>query len=180
MPRRTRLSGGFTRQSRRQTTWAFGPGGDDIAFDPITISATGTQIFGAGITPVIPNLTLVRLRGVLDLRLTAADAGDVGFTWAFGVGKVANDAFLAGVAAIPDPFDDIEWPGWIYHNMGTLMAPQEVLDLNQVPAFRLEVDSKSMRKLRLNEVLFAAIQVSERATAQIRALFVSRTLFKLP
>ena len=181
MARQTRRSsGGFARASRRLTAWTSGPGGDDIAFDTFSTGATGSQIIGSGITPTVNALTVVRIRGMFQIRLSTADAGGSGFTYAVGIGMVTSDAFGIGVTAIPKPFDDQGWPGWLWHHFGVIKAPQEVLDLNQVQASTVEIDSKAMRKFRVNETLMAVIQFGEVATATVAGELVTRVLVKLP
>ena len=63
MPHGRRFSRGSAPASRRQTAWQLGPGGDDSQFDPFTVTATSIVFPGSAVTPVIPNLTVVRIRG---------------------------------------------------------------------------------------------------------------------
>ena len=180
MARRFSSRGRFPVGERRKTQWVLGPGGDDPAFDTISSGVSATIIFGTGITPTVPALTLVRLRGMFQIRLQTADASGAGFTYTLGIGIVTSDAFAIGVTAIPDPFDDADWGGWIWHQFGVIKAPSEVLDLNQIPAQTIEIDSKAMRKFSNNETMFAAVQVAEVATATMSAELVTRALVKLP
>ena len=184
MPGKRGFSRGSSRvrSPRRLTAWSLGPGGDDLAsLDQLSLSATGDSIFGSGVTPVVPALTVVRLRGVLRLNLTAADTGGSGFNYAVGIGIVSADAFTVGATAVPKPFTDADWPGWMWHHFGQLSTAVGALTTtNAHPALVTEIDSKAMRKLRLNEVLFGIIEAAELGTSVMTATLTSRVLVKLP
>ena len=163
--------------TRRSSAWEEGPGGVTAQ----AFSASGTIVLGAGITPVIPGLTLVRLRGHLEIVLEAAANIGEGFSGALGVGIVSADAFAIGVTAIPNPIDDQSWGGWIYHRHWSLHATTATIaDGVNTGRIGIEVDSKAMRKFGLNELIFASMQVTEVGTSQIEAFFDSRVLVKLP
>ncbi len=181
----TRLRSGFrqARSQRRKTTWTLGPGGDDIAtLDVVAVSSSTQFVMGSGIIPTIPELTLVRTRGMLELVLTAATAAGDGFNWACGLCVVSDDAFtVAGINAIPKPFDDADWGGWLWHRFGMLHSPEafggtETASANQL----IEIDSKAMRKIGANEVMAAIFQSGEEGTAVMDVRIVTRALFKLP
>ena len=94
----------------------------------------------------------------MTFELNTADQINAGFTWTLGIGVTSLDAFTAGSGSLPAPFSDMDWPGWLYHNMGAMKATVGAISItNRTEPYRLEIDSKAMRKLRLNEVLFAAI-----------------------
>jgi len=172
---------GFARDApqRRLTQWTLGPGGDDSAFDTVGVAATSNIIYGSGVT-FTERVTVVRIRGVLEMSLRAADANGSGFTWTFGIGITTVEAFTGiGVTAVPKPFANAGWPGWLYHTFGTLKAPSGALSLNQLPPIRMEVDTKAMRKLRFNDVIFAVAEFAEVASATLDTSFVSRMLVKL-
>ncbi len=119
MPRRP-SSRGFVRGPRRLTSWALGPGGYDIAtLDRQQFTASQTLIIGSGVTPIIDNLTVVRIRGFIDFGLRSADAVLAGFNFVAGIGIVSGDAFAIGVTATPNPFDDTDWPGWLWLGSGS-------------------------------------------------------------
>ena len=114
MPRR-QSSGGFPRAARRLTAWALGPGASTLAgLGGLSFTSSTTAILGAGVTPVIPNLTIVRIRGMITFELTTSDAALSGYAFTAAIGMVTADAFAVGASAVPDPFDDQEWPGWLW------------------------------------------------------------------
>ena len=181
MPRR-RLPRGFDRSvPRRLTSWVLGPGGDDIAFDPVSFTGSSSALIGSGITPSVDRFTIVRTRGFMNIRLQAADAAGSGFTYAAGIGIVSLDAFTAGISSTPFPFNDVNWPGWLWHHMGVFKSPVGALTVGAGLADQhIEIDSKAMRKLRQNEVMFASVQVGEVATATLVVEIMTRVLVKLP
>ena len=162
---------------RRLVQWELGPGGDDIAtLDRLDFTASGTSILGTGAIATEP-ITVVRTRGFISFQLTASAAALDGYNIAYGVGVVTADAFAIGVTAVPNPFDDIEWAGWLVHGMTALHSVTATVDENDM--LLIEFDSKAQRKVGVNEVVFLAIQVGETGTAVMSARGASRMLIKL-
>ena len=177
---RGHLRGSAPARSKRELFWALGPGGDDIAtMDAVSFTASATAILGSGVSPT-SRFTIIRIHGYLQLALTAADAALSGFNWAFGLGIVTSDAFAVGVTAVPNPFDDADWPGWMWHQQGSLISLTGTIGSSQDAIQGMPIDVKSSRKLRLNEIVFASLQVGEIGTATMQARFGSRMLSKLP
>ena len=186
MPRSRQFSGGFSRgRPRRKTTWSLGPGGDDLlSMDTIGFSASGQFILGSGVAPVVPELTIVRIRGYLEVGLRTADAALAGYNYVAGIGIVSGDAFSVGVTAVPKPFDDIDWPGWLWIHMSGLHAPAGALASSSADAQTTRevvvIDTKAMRKLGTNEVLFMIVQAAETGAATMDIRGGTRVLVKLP
>ena len=168
---------------RRKTAWDLGPGGDDIAtLDAQAISTSTTVTLGSGITPTVDPLTIVRVRGHVEIDLAAATAQFDGFNYVIGMGIVSLDAFAVGQTAMPNPFDDSVWPGWMWMASGgirTAVAGLAVGDPSVNPLI-IPIDAKSMRKLGLNEIVFISIQTGVNTTASMDVSAYSRVLFKLP
>ena len=123
------------------------------------------------------------MRGLIHFWQTSATAVGDGFFGAFGIGIASVDAFNVGVSAIPSPLEDLNWPGWLWHSFyDTRQLSTTAADgVNAgVTHSRIEVDSKAMRKLRLNEVLFGAIDQVESGTASAEFNAEVRVLVKLP
>ena len=178
MPRGRYSRGSYPARQRRLTAWELGPGFTDGSSQGFTASTS--TIIGSGVTPVDPNLTVVRLRGYVELIMQAATAAVDGFSYGIGIGIVTADAFSVGVTAVPNPIDDADWPGWIWHKLGALSAPVAggfgaTPSDNQI----IEIDSKAMRKFRLNETLFTTVQVFETGTAIMAVRSMTRVLLKL-
>ena len=106
----------------------------------------------------------------------AAVAADLTVVGAYGMCVVNTDAFVAGVASIPSPFDDADWAGWFVWRSFSLRI-DSVTQVGVVSQFRVqEVDSKAMRKISQNETVVTV------ATLQAGAFSISsplRMLLKL-
>ena len=167
------------RRAKRRVAWLLGPGGDDIAtLDPIAFTSSTNAILGSGVEPTIGPLVITRTRGFVEVVLTSAGAVTDGYNYAMGIGIASADAFAVGVTAVPNPFDDIDW-GWLWHHMGSIRAPFDAqADNPDVRSQLIEIDSKAMRKLALNEVCFLAIVGGESGTATMTVRGATRMLFK--
>ena len=178
----------FSRSPSRKTSWDLGPKtSTDGATQPVTTSSI--VVASQGVQILVDGETHVRLRGALNLFLTLCDAAGNGFTGAFGVGIVNVKAFAAGTGSLLAPLSEEDWDGWIYHRYfglfaGGPIAAATAMDQTSAvnptsAALNVEVDSKAMRKLKLDDVIYAAIEVVEVGTAAMEFGFNSRTLSKL-
>ncbi|OJJ27663.1 hypothetical protein, partial [Campylobacter concisus] len=72
--------------------------------------------------------------------------------------------------------------GWLWHTFAPLLALTNAIDQAEgTVAARFDVDSRAMRKLTVDMVVFAAIEVENLSgVTDVRALFDSRMLLKLP
>jgi len=183
----TRRSRSPTRSPRRKTSWIIGPRTGANGSLQSIISSVKT-VATIGVTTV-DGETLIRTRGQLLLFLRSATASNNGFTGAFGIGMVTDQAFTAGIASMPGPLNDDEWDGWLYHNYFAVFASSviaaEVSNADdfantQSAVLRMEIDSKAMRKTKSKQVMFAALEVEETGVADMSWFFNSRQLFKLP
>ena len=167
----------------RKTAWSNGPHTGGAPGAPQTISASGTVLATIGQQPTVNGLTLVRTRGNLVLWLETAAAQGNGFTGAFGLLAVGNEAFVAGVGSVPDPQDDPNDERWFYHtwfHVSSNTATTADIGGDNMSSVRIEVDSKAMRKLPPDLVIAAVLGVVEIGTASLNFMFNSRTLVKLP
>ena len=179
MARRSRGFSPVRVATRRKTGWQEGFGGVTTQ----AISADGKTILGAGAQVVDDGFTLVRTRGVISIGLSASSTVGGGFTGAVGVGIVTNDAFAIGATAMPGPLADAQWDGWLFHtffNSMGLKAGLATQDTVPQAVQHIVVDSKAMRKLNLNDPIFAMIDVIEIGVAVIQVRADSRLLLKLP
>jgi len=182
MGKRLVRSRGFDPGPRRLSAWDLGPGGDDLTtWDRTSFSSSAVKILGSGVLPFAERLTIIRTRGFLEFELTSASAAAEGFNFVAGIGIVTADAFAVGVTAIPSPFDDINWPGWLWiqgMSMVTVHGALAIGDPSDNPV-RLDIDSKAQRILRQNEVAFLAVQGGETGTAVAAVRGYTRMLVKL-
>ena len=186
-----RMSRGFSRlrtgggSLRRKSSWDLGPGGS--ALQSVTISES--VVVGAGALATEDGLTLVRLRGEFLFQLTGAQSIGTGFRGAFGIGIANATAFGVGVTALQTPLTNEEWDGWLFHQYFHVFSKSAIVVGNAADeegqgfsggsGIRMPVDSKAMRKLITEDVIYAIIEVVESASAA-DFIFRSRLLLKLP
>ena len=178
MARQGRFNRG-SHMSRRKTDWREGPGSTDGTI--VALSASGSAVLGTGIGVNSGELTLVRTRGFFAGYLGSATAVQDGYWGALGIGITTVQAFTdVGITALPIPFDDVEWDGWLYHRYFSAVAGASGSVEDDRAFTRFEIDSKAMRKLSDNEVIFAVVQVVENTSVTLEIQFASCMLFKLP
>ena len=177
------------RSQRRKTSWNIGPQtGVDGA--PQGISSSVAVLATGALVVLEEAITLIRTRGDLNLYLQSATGTGDGFHGAFGIAVATSPAVLAGIASLPTPITEEDWDGWLYHRYfslvagGTIAAATAAQQADQVnsssAALHFEVDSKAMRKLSVDQSLYAAIEVVELGAASMQWAFNSRMLVKLP
>jgi len=170
---------GFTHPSqRRKTSWSIGP--EDI--DGGT-AASADELWSGGVTLNVPEVTIVRIRGLIRVYLNSAAALADGFEFACGIGLVTNEAFAGGATAIPSPLGDEDWDGWMFHSYGDVRSVSATFATgpNAFSAvFQIDIDSKSMRKWNDGMTLFGKTQWVESGTASTTMHAVSRVLLLLP
>lgn len=166
----------FQARSRRSRLWNQGPGGQTIT----SFASSTTSVLGLGQTS-LGGVTIARVRGNLELVLTAAAAAGDGFHVGFGIGISTADAFsVGGVTSLPNPLDDMDWGGWIYHTILDIHnVTATIADGSNVPVVRHVVDSKAMRKMKPNETIWGSMQVIEDGTSGLEVSFDSRMLVLL-
>ena len=178
MPRTSR---GFSRSPRRRKAWDVGPGS---VTGQSTLSSTTSVLASTGSAALADGLTLLRLRGYLSLFQTAASAASTGFSGAFGIGITTVQAFSdTGVGATPTPIDEQDWDGWIFweaFSVKTITATLADGVNAQSSYLRLPIDTRAMRKLREDDVIYSVIQVTESGTSTMEWATDSRILVALP
>ena len=175
MPFRSR---GFPHRSspRRKTEWFAGVGGTT----PNAVTTSGVQILGSGIITGFGEETLVRVRGLLDIVLKTAGATGDGFFGAVGIGLVSSAAFLGGVSTVPTPITELGWDGWLWHSFFSVHGDQVAGESARGSGhYRVEVDSKAMRKVETDMTLYGIIESVEIGVATMDIFFDTRFLSKL-
>ncbi len=173
-----------SRSPRRINKWAVGPDAVDQA-----ITASGATFWTNGVALTVPQVTTVRLRGDMFFALTTAAASGDGFSGAVGIALVSDEAAAAGVASVPDPrsTEEADWDGWIYHRFFNVFSAGVVTQAgvslswsgNGAEVFRMEIDSKAMRKWSEGNSMVGVIGAVERGTATMVFHADTRQLFKL-
>jgi len=172
------------RTTRRETNWDVGVGGtvqDNVA-------STAAIFLGQAITPSVPGLTVIRIRGQLLIYLSAAAVANDGFEGAIGIGVASLAAVTAGIGSVPTPRIEASSDNWLWHSFFSVhsggiidtMGADNDMQINSGSAvIRMEIDSKAMRKFDQAQSIYAAIDVVEQGTAVARISLDTRTLVKL-
>ena len=137
--------GAAQRGPRRLTAWS------QVANQAyIAVPAVGSTLL-ASISFETPG-TIVRVRGQVSVKL-ATYAADLDIVGAFGMGVVSAEALGIGVTAVPTPFSDADWGGWMVWR--SFSAAYEVGSGNAAirGSWEFEIDSKAMRKVEANSAL---------------------------
>jgi len=169
MPRPHRTFG--SRGPRRQTTW-IGPADQGY----ITIGA-GAKVIIASFDPAANGMnkpTVVRTRGMVSVNPVIA--GDAQIVGAYGIGIVSDEAFAAGVAAVPGPINDADWGGWFVWRSFAFTQAQLDATGSLIQSVQMDVDSKAMRKMSTNETV---VLVAESQAVGFEISMGLRLLFKL-
>jgi len=162
------------RAPRRLTGWDEGPGGTALT----TISDSLATILGSGFSFLLDGLTIVRIRGSIQVFLTSG-AANSGFHCALGMGVVSLDAFTVGITAVPDPIADMQWGGWMYHRFFDVHSSAAFSATDGANKVQFEIDSKAMRKVGQNDLLFLSLEAVESGTAVMSVCAETRILLKL-
>jgi len=144
-----------------------------------TFSTSSSAFLGDGFQITADGITALRLRGNLEAVIQSSNVAGSGFHCAFGIGIVNLTAFNVGATAVMRPLTDADWDGWFYHRFFDLhVGDQTAGDIQERPV-QFEVDSKAMRKLKQDDVIYAMLEVVETGIAEIDVFFDSRMLFAL-
>ncbi len=181
MALRRGLSRVQTIGARRKTTWGLAPG----STAPVATTTPGSVFIGAAIAFSVDGITVVRIRGRFKAWLNLATAAQDGFAGAFGIGIASAAAVTAGIASVPTPLSDQSGENWLYWSAFSIKSPKafaadtvpvgEVLSANHDEV----VDSKAMRKVGTEQVIYTCFEVVEVGTAGMQAYFDGRMLIKL-
>ncbi len=173
----------FPRSQRRKTFWDDGPlttiGGQTSVTVEKVPWATGAILATESM------VTLVRTRGEILIQLDLATAAGDGFAGALGIGIVSGDAAVVGATAMPGPFSDADWPGWLWHqyfHLRGVASQSQGQDVarNSMADLRIQIDSKAQRIIKSNETVFGMLETaSETGTAGLFFVAQTRILSKL-
>jgi len=162
-------------RSKRLTDWGFG-----VDMLDQSISATG-KILGTTSLTIGQTSTIVRIRGLLHVMITAASGIDEGYLGAAGIALVNTDAFGVGITAIPGPLTDAHWDNWMWHSFFDVRSITATIGdgvNSQSVSQRLIIDSKAMRKWDPAETLVLMVEGVESGTSILRVNGDSRILVK--
>ncbi len=129
------------------------------------VSTATTTLFG-GLAFLRPS-TILRARGYVQASFDATvQVGDL-IRLTFGLGIVSDDAFNLGATAMPDPAGECEYP-WLW--WGEMLLRSELAagpGSWGIPAQRLEVDTKAMRRVKPQQTLAWIVESTDVAGAPV-------------
>ena len=118
--------------------------------------------------------TIIRTRGLLSIRPTT-EGTSVSIDGAFGIAVVSDVARATGITAIPGPFTDDDWSGWLVHQYFTQRYSVNTEVGEDLLDRQYEIDSKAMRKVAGDE---AIVLVGESRQGAVSVLSHMRLLFQ--
>ncbi len=137
------------RSHRRIPTWV-GPADQSYVSVGSGASVLVASFDAAGAGLIKP--TVARVRGNVDIKLNTY-AATVDISGAYGMCVVSDEAFVAGAASIPRPFDDAGWDGWFVWRAFTMHFEFDDATGSLLGSLNQEVDSKAMRKVTENDTI---------------------------
>jgi len=171
----------LARSQRRKKVWGVGPDANAVAISAANVKVLWTN--GIVLTSPLEG-TLARIRGQAHIQVNTVSAIASGFRGAIGIGVVNEDAFNAGIGALPGPVSDKEWDGWMFHTFFDVRSiTATIADGVNASAVhvRIDIDTKAMRKWQFDQVLMGMIETdTEVGTAILRLDADSRALLLLP
>lgn len=167
-----------SRTPRRQTSWTLGP------LDNRTVSSTTAQLWTLAAGANTDGLTVIRIRGAALFALTTVSQAHGGFIGAIGIGICTLAAFTAGIGSVPTPITEEDWDGWMFHRYFQVTSnTASIADgVNAGSAnLAIEIDTKAMRKLPNDMVIFGALEASDEFGVSTMTFDArTRMLVKLP
>ena len=155
---------------RRRTEWVQSADQGFIVVGAATSLIHQSRTFSGG-------ETIVRTRGLLSVS-PAASPNDVLSFGAMGIAIVDAQAFAAGAAAIPDPFDEASWDGWFVHQYWTQGVDNTASGELFKPIDRWMIDSKAMRKI-IDGTNVEVVMVANASAVGAQVAYHDRELIKL-
>ena len=162
-----RPRGRVSRGPRRRTQWV-GPADQNY----VSVAAGGATLLA--LFSFAEAATIVRLRGQVSFH--GASAADLSMAGAVGICMVSDEAFAAGVTAVPEPFTDADWSGWFWWQAFTGRFEVQDTTGSLLQSWQIEIDSKVMRKVGPNET---AVIVCESQSGAFQIATPVRMLVKL-
>lgn len=144
----------FRRGPRRPTDWSA-----SIALTSYTALAAASAVISEVFVPIVGGETLIRTRGLFSFA-TDQEAANETQVGAFGIGIVSEQAATVGATAVPHPFTDAAWGGWLYHTyFASRFRFVSGVGVSFADGVTTQViDSKAMRKIGENERLIVVVE----------------------
>ena len=168
------------RGSGRMNEWFIGPSTAGASNSILSFTQPGKTLWTTG-AQALDALTIVRIRGELTAWLEVVGTIGDGFARVgAGIGIVTVDAFDIGPTAMPGPVTDPDWSGWMWvEYVGAMVGASVTEEFKGLAQHRFVIDTKAMRKIRPNEVVFGMFEtISEVGAATLSFASNTRMLAK--
>ncbi len=144
--------------------------------------STGTAVGSNGFQIVVPAITLVRSRGSINVSLLSSGAADNSMNGALGMKISSLEAFGVGLTALDTPLSDVEGD-WVVYEPFSVFASATTVGEDATPSYWSHTwDSKGMRKLKANDVLYVTVEATQQNATNgsvLRFGYTVRQQFKL-
>ncbi len=164
-----------------------------IANDGIVLAPTATltflatsnakAVFSSALALVIPAATLVRTRGMLHIQMLSNGTASNTVTGAVGLMVVSNESFVAGIASLRTPLEEIESAWYVYEPFAMQSVGTGTQDGGSPGRFlTIPFDSRGQRKLKNADTLVAVIEANQTSATTgtvLKASLIWRSQFKL-
>ena len=146
--------------------------------------AVGRRLVAPGATDLHSLFTIVgltemvarRIRGQVIAHMGGVSASTDSATAAWGIGVLPGTPTPTS-ATIPGPLTEASWDGWLAHGFMQLFAPLIFTAPGSQSWQRTEIDSKGMRRLNVDDVMFVAFENSAASDPSVAYNIAFRQLF---
>ncbi len=164
---------GARRGGRKLGSWSFVTSGTSW-----TALGAASAILDAFFVPLLPDQTILRVRGLLSVK-SDQDAATEQINGAFGMMIVTEQATSIGVSAIPFPVTDGGDDKWfVWQPFSHALEFADATGISEPAQTSYVLDSKAMRKLDDSERIAIMIE-NQSAAAGIRYHYLLRVLTRI-
>ena len=155
------------RGPRKDKVWAF------IGGSTHSLTTGVTQVGGS--VSSSENVTMLRMLGEYVVAPVATPTALDQCEITVAIGKFSTDAFTLGASAMPDPFDEPEYPWLYWASHKFFMGTTDTDPSSAAASVRRSFDIRSMRKLKVRETFGVVIQYTDIAGAPPMTLALAQT-----
>ena len=138
---------------KRATFWGRSP-----ADTAVTALAAGVSVIDSSAGTAVGGMTLVRTRGHISVSTDQQIASE-DLVGAVGLCIVSDEAFAAGVSAVPTPYTDQDSELWVMHQYFSQRSLfRDATGFTPNAATTWEFDSKAMRKMEFGQSLIFVVE----------------------
>jgi len=178
----------FVRTGRARSKKVWGVSNDGTRGAPIfsTLDPGSAGLSGSPkdffFGPEALDNTILRIRGAWNVAAQNIGIGEL-IQVSMGIGVVTEQAGAVLGSATPNPVDQGDWDGWMYHSTLIIAGNDTVTQPNaNVGYTQVDIDSKAMRKVQQGDGYFVSFQAFNISAVGVPFLDIAawwRILFKV-